>query len=172
MQTIRSMMIVTSLTAGVGLLAMTGCGKSDSHDHGSGSSATTTAKQGDHGHAHDHDHDHSHGHGHSHGPNVPLGEQTISGLTIKPTLEGEIKAGQEASFDMKITGGQGKPAAVRLWIGSQDGRGALRARGEAEKDGWHAHVEVPNPIPADAKLWVEVEPASGEKVLAGFDLKK
>ncbi|MBL8757728.1 MAG: hypothetical protein JNK35_04770 [Phycisphaerae bacterium] len=111
------------------------------------------------------------GHDHGHGPATALGEQTAGGFTVKAVREGDVKPGGEATFDIAVSGGAGKPAAVRLWVGTQDATGSVKAKAEAEGDGWHAHVEVPNPLPAGAKLWVEVESAAGEKSAAGFDLK-
>ena len=43
-------------------------------------------------------------------------------------------------------------------------------KAEIETDNWHTHAEVPNPLPADSKLWVEIEAEGGAKTLAGFAL--
>ncbi|MFN9133163.1 MAG: hypothetical protein ACK5XO_10850, partial [Phycisphaerales bacterium] len=85
--------------------------------------------------------------------------------------EGDVTAGGEATFDIGVTGGAGKPAAGRVWVGTEDGKGSIKAKAEAEGDGWHAHAEVPKPLPSGSKLWVEVETAKGEKHVTGFDLK-
>lgn len=142
--------------------------KSDGHDHKSGDGHDHKA-----GDKHDHkdgdDHDHKDGHGH--GPKTELGSQSAGGMTITAAREGGVEAGKEATFDISVTGGAGKPAAVRVWVGTQDGKGSIRSKAEAEGDGWHAHAEVPKPIPAGSKLWVEVETAKGEKHVVGFDLK-
>ena len=72
-------------------------------------------------------------------------------------------------------GGTAKATAVRFWIGTQDAKGSIKAKAEVEdpKDPnrWHVHAEIPNPLPAASKLWVEIESSTGEKHVVGFDLK-
>lgn len=141
---------------------------SDGHDHKPGDKHDH--KSGD-GHDHKDGDDHDHKDGHGHGPKTELGSQTAAGMTITAIREGDVTPGGEATFDISVTGGTAKAAAVRLWVGAQDAKGSIKAKGEAEGDGWHAHVEVPKPLPAGSKLWVEVEAAGGEKQVVGFDLK-
>jgi hypothetical protein len=113
----------------------------------------------------------SDGHDHGHGPSTALGEQTVGGFTIRASRDGGIKAGGDAPIDAWVTGGTAKVAAVRFWIGSQDAKGSVKAKAALEKDNWHTHVEIPSPLPADSKLYVEIESDKGEKTVAGFDLK-
>jgi hypothetical protein len=47
----------------------------------------------------------------------------------------------------------------------------MKAKAELEKDNWHTHAEIPNPLPAGSMLWVEVESDGGSKAAAGFELK-
>lgn len=122
------------------------------------------------GHGHEHDHDHDHGDGHSHGATTQLGEQVVEGLTVKASRDGDLKAGGDAAVDIRISGGS--VAAVRFWIGTQDAAGSVKARAELEKDVWHSHLEVPNPIPEGGRLWVQVEKQGGGEVLVSFDLKR
>jgi len=111
------------------------------------------------------------GHDHDHGPSTALGEQTVGGFTIRASRDGGIKAGGDAPIDAWVTGGTAKVAAVRFWIGTQDAKGSVKAKAALEKDNWHTHVEIPSPLPADSKLYVEIESDKGEKTVAGFDLK-
>lgn len=158
-------------------LATAGC---DGSSSSSGKPATTTAKDGhDHDHADDHDHSHAegdghahaegdgHDHGHSHGPVRSLGQAAQDGLEFKVSLEGDLKPGAEASFDVQVS-----PAAsaVRAWIGTQDAKGSVRAKAEREGAGWHVHVEAPSPMPEGARLWVEAEKEGGARTVVGFDL--
>ncbi len=145
-----------------------GATKSDGHDHKAGDGHDH--KSGD-GHDHKDGDDHDHKHGHGHGPKTELGTQSAGGMTIAAAREGDVTPGGEATFDITVSGGTGKPAAVRVWVGSQDGKGSIKGKAEAEGDGWHAHAEVPKPLPAGSKLWVEVETAKGEKHVVGFELK-
>jgi|CXWL01.1.fsa_nt_gi predicted small lipoprotein YifL len=132
-------------------------------------------------HAHDHGPTGEHaapkaGHG---GAVIALGEQTIGSFTAKATRdEGQIVAGKDAPIDVTITptaGATTKTAAVRFWIGTQDAKGSVKAKAEIEgpKDPnrWHVHAEIPNPMPAGSKLWVEIEDDKGGTSVGGFDLK-
>ena len=102
---------------------------------------------------------------------VDLGEKTVAGLRLKAKQDEPVKAGGEGAFDVLITGG--KPKAVRFWVGVENGEGSVKAKADEETtDNWHTHVEVPDPLPAGSKFWLEVEPAQGERFSVGFDLKK
>jgi hypothetical protein len=120
--------------------------------------------------------DHNAGHG---GTVVQLGTSTIGGFEIKATRdEGQIVAGKDAPIDVTVTtapGATAKVTAVRFWIGTEDAKGSVKAKAEienpAEPNRWHTHAEVPNPLPAGSKLWVEVEDDKGGKSMGSFDLK-
>lgn len=138
-------------------IAPSGCDRSPS-----GPATSSQAEDSD-----GHDHSHGEGHDHGHGPARALGQATQDGLEVKASVEGDVKAGTEASFDVQVA-----PSAVsvRAWIGSQDGKGAIRAGAEREGSGWHVHVEAPSPIPANARLWLEIERDGGARSVVGFDL--
>jgi hypothetical protein len=132
-------------------------------------------------------------HGHDHGPSgeqaaakaghggavIALGEQTIGSFSAKATRdEGQIVAGKDAPIDVTVTpaaGGAVKAVAVRFWIGSQDAKGSVKAKAEIENpqepNRWHVHAEIPNPMPAGSKLWVEIEDDKGGISVGSFDLK-
>lgn len=153
-------------------------------------SPAAAPKADSHGHDHGHDHGHSHGPGGEHaasksgdgsghgGPVIALGEKDVSGFVVNVTRdEGAIVAGKDAPIDVRVTAkGTQKVAAVRFWIGTQDGKGSVKAKGEIEDakepNRWHAHAEIPNPMPVGSRLWVEIEPEKGEKVVVEFDLKE
>jgi hypothetical protein len=103
---------------------------------------------------------------------IPLGEKTVGSLKLVATMDEPVKAsgGGEGAFDVVITGG--KPKAVRFWVGTEDAKGSVKAKAEEETtDNWHTHAEVPSPLLAGSKFWVEVEPPTGEKFVESFDLK-
>jgi len=172
-------MNATNLSIGliVIALALPGCEKPSSpppaapHSHAPGD---------DHAHGDGHDHagdaakpapkadGHEHADGHGHGPEVKLGEQVVDGLTIAAVREGEAKAGAEGSFDCTIKSDAAKVVAVRMWVGTQDAKGAVKAKADKEGEGWHAHVELPAALTAESKLWIEVETDKGTRSLAGF----
>lgn len=144
-------------------LSLAACPGGDKHDH-------DHPHDGDHGHAHDAP-EKSGGASHSHGAVTSLGEQTAGGFTVSAAREGALAAGSEASIRVKFAGGTGKVSAVRLWIGSEDAKGALKAKADLEGDAWHAHAEAPASLDG-ARLYVEFETDTGAKATAGFDLAK
>jgi hypothetical protein len=150
-----------------------GCGKEDAKPaNGGGAETASTKKSGDDHHDHDHDHGHDHEHGEDHPESVPLGETAMNNLKIVATQHETPKPGSEAAFDVTVTGGNTKPKAVRFWVGTEDAKGSVKAKAEEEAgNAWHTHVEVPAPLPAGSKLWVEIEPADGATFKVSFDLK-
>ncbi len=133
----------------------------------------------DHGHAHDSDGEHmasTAGHG---GNIIQLGTLKIGPFDAKATRdEGLIAAGKDAPIDVTVTpaaGSDAKAVAVRFWIGTEDGKGSVRAKADienpAEPNRWHTHTEIPSPIPTGSKLWVEIEDDKGGTSVGSFDLK-
>lgn len=139
----------------------------DGHDHGKPAAGGTGAKPAVAGEAGKAGGDHG---DHGHGAGGALGTATIGAWTV--TVSGEIKAGAEAHLDIKRSGNTAKASAVRFWVGEQDGKGAMKGKADGAGPEYHAHVDVPNPIPAGAKLWIEIEDAKGTKSLGGIAIKK
>ncbi len=122
--------------------------------------------------AHDHGHDHDdgdHDHAHSADQKHELGTATIGAYNVSATRYGQPAPGKEIEVDLRAAGSTA-PTALRLWIGTQDARGSLKAKAEPEADHHHAHVEVPDPLPPDARLWVEIETGSGPPAVGSFAL--
>jgi hypothetical protein len=119
------------------LAALAGCEKKDA--------AAPAAKAGDHSHDGDHAHDHDHDHGH--GETTQLGEQKAGPYTVKASRDGDVKAGGDVPVDIWVDGGA-KGKAVRVWFGTEDAKGSIKAKCEVEDGQWHAHGEVPDPMPA------------------------
>lgn len=193
MQTIRTLALLSVVSFAAVAMPLGGCEKKADSPTPTrpASGASKPAMADDHAHkdgdGHDHDHDtskpaagtpadshddHDHGDGHDHGATTQLGEQTAGGFTIKASRDGGITPGKDAAVDVWVTGGTSKVTAVRFWIGTQDGKGSVKAKADLEKDNWHTHAEIPSPLPADSKLWIEIESAKGDKTVVGFDLKK
>ncbi len=174
----RDLFLPNLLTAVLALGAfavLPGCGNAgsgDDHDH----------DHADHDHA-DHDHDHGDHAGHDHDDHDHmmvadhemrmLGEQTVDGMTVKASRDDvEFSAGGEAPIDVWVDGGDGKAVgvtAVRFWIGTEDGRGSVKAKAEIEGDHWHTHAEIPSTLPDGARLWVQIE-RGDESSTTSFDL--
>ena len=104
------------------------------------------------------------------GEQKELESREIAGYTVKVVQESAVKAGEEAAFAVMLSGKKEKPRAVRAWVGVQDAEGSVKGKAVAEGEEWHAHVEVPKPIPAKSQLWVEIETEAGKKK-AAFDYK-
>lgn len=169
---------------GVAVLGVVaGCGKSDhvhlpdgSHPEDSGGNETPKP----HVHTADCKHDEkADGHTHGTGKVIELGQATVANFAVKATRdEGPITAGKDAPIDVTVTPAEGAkgPVAVRFWIGTRDAKGSVKARAAIEDPKeptrWHTHAEIPNPIPGDARLWVEVEAIGGVKTVESFDLKR
>jgi hypothetical protein len=170
MQPIRTFAMLSALSIVAIASSLGGCEKKSEPTKAATSGATTSGVSPS-GAAAPKDHDHKDGDGHDHGPTTQLGEQIAGGFTIRASRDGEIVPGKDAPIDVWVTGGTAKVAAVRFWIGTQDAKGSMKAKAELEKDNWHTHAEIPNPLPAGSMLWVEVESDGGSKAAAGFELK-
>jgi hypothetical protein len=102
---------------------------------------------------------------------IPIGETTVGDLKLVATMDEPVKPGGEGAFDLVITGG--KPKAVRFWVGTEAAEGSVKAKAEEETtDNWHAHTEVPNPLPAGSRFWAEIELPTGQPFKVPFDLRR
>ena len=128
---------------------------------------------------HDHDHDHDHDQGAmakgDHGPMIDLGSVVIGTHTVKASRdEGVLTPGGEGAFDVVIEGDLSTILAVRIWVGTRDAKGSVKAKAEPEHgdhpEHRHAHVEIPSPLPDGSQFWVELEVDGGEKRVGGFKL--
>jgi hypothetical protein len=111
-----------------------------------------------------------------HGKPIELGTATAGEFSLRAARdEGAITAGSDAPIDVWVTGGTAKVVGVRFWIGAEDAKGSIKAKAEiefpAEPNHWHTHAEIPDPMPAGSKLWVEVEDDKGGRSVTSFDLK-
>ncbi|MBM4014232.1 MAG: hypothetical protein FJ293_04615 [Planctomycetes bacterium] len=139
----------------VGACAFGGCGDNSKSAGGGTPDQPAAPKTGDHGAA----------------AVTALGEQEINGMQVRASRDGQGALGADAPIDVWVNGGTAGLAAVRFWIGSEDAKGSIKAKAEIEDDKWHTHAEVPTPLPAGSKLWVELETQKGEKSVLSFDLK-
>lgn len=101
------------------------------------------------------------GHG-AHGERVALGAVAVGEHTFDVFQLGKIEAGAESDFDFDFPAGKSLPGTVRVWIGEESGKGSMKVRFAKETESrMHGHPEVPSPIPAGSRLWIEIESASG-----------
>jgi hypothetical protein len=134
---------------------------SDGHSHPPAGGAAPKAAEGG-------------GHGHQ---MTALGESAAGPFRVVTERGAKApKAGGDAPIDVVLKADAGAPAvvAVRAWIGTPDGKGALKLKlaveDPAHPEHYHGHVDVPDPFEAAHRLHVEVEVA-GAKHVASFDLK-
>lgn len=161
MKNMTSALLAALLTAGFGIA---GCGENGTdadHDH-------------DHAHGdHDHDHDHAEDGSHegdddmAHSGMRPIGQVTLTGGTLDVAVAGDLTPGTELHVDITYADGE-PPSAVRVWVGVESAEGSMKAKADAGDEGYHAHVEVPDPLPADSRLWLEAEDESGEREQASL----
>lgn len=104
------------------------------------------------------------------GQTKELGSKEVAGYTVKVIQESAVKPGEEAAFAVIPSGQKDKPKAIRAWVGVQDAEGSVKGKAVEEGEEWHAHVEVPKPIPAGSQFWIEIETSAGKKK-AAFDYK-
>jgi len=81
-----------------------------------------------------------------------------------------VKPDAEVHLDIDHEAGPA-PAAVRLWIGVESGKGSLRAKADGGDGRFHGHVEAPAKIGADTALWIEVEDADGNRTAGSLPLR-
>lgn len=140
--------------------------------------ATSANAPDDHGHEHAAAKPPAPAAGHG-GAVIELGASTIGPFEVRATRdEGQIVAGKDAPIDVTVTpvaGFTAKATAVRFWIGAEDAKGSVKAKAAvenpAEPNRWHTHAEIPNPMPAGSRLWVEIEDDTGAKSVGSFELK-
>lgn len=134
--------------------------------------------------AEDHDHaGHDHA-GHDHAKEAPaagrdahaakgtsLGTASVAGVGVAVSHEAPFEAGKTVTLHLGITPASPAPKSIRLWIGTEDGKGSAKAKADIHGDHGHADVEVPDPLPEGAALWVQVDPAQGDGAKSSLPLK-
>ena len=98
--------------------------------------------------------------GHEHDPaqRVDLGSAKIGAFDVHAYQVVKIVPGNEGDFDLDFAAGTTLPGTVRGWVGVETAQGSRKARFAKETEQrMHGHPEIPAPLPADAKLWIEIE---------------
>lgn len=90
----------------------------------------------------------------------------IGPYDVQPMFEEEIVDGH---YNIKVSGGEF--AAVRIWVGQEDPVDVMVVKCELENDYQHGHLEVPNPIPAEYALWIQIEDLEGNLHLGSTPLE-
>lgn len=139
-------MKLTCIPTLAALFLFAACGKKEEHAHTPGD-----------GHNHPKGAE-SHG---GHGSLTKLGTLQLGGTTVEVAQEGKLEAGKELGVDLTFPKGVPVPT-VRAWVGIESAAGSMKGKLTKEGDsGLHGHLDVPSPLPAGAKLWLETDSAGG-----------
>jgi hypothetical protein len=183
--------IFTTLAVLVGLALVTSCERAaeqgaakpagpaasrDTHEHADGTTHVDhdAEKAGSDEHGHEHeggmgvDHDHAH-------DEVPLGSVTIGDLMVELAQgHGRVEAGKESHLVVKLPHNDNGATTVRAWIGTEDRTFSLVGKGAyaPSHDDYDVHAVAPDPLPDDAKWWIEIEHPDGTKVVGSARLLK
>lgn len=110
-------------------------------------------------------------HNHDHGELISVGEVTYGGAVARVVGAGAPSAGKEWHVALALPAVISAPKAIRMWVGIENGRGSEKAKAEVVQAGiYEAHVDVPAPLIDGSKLWVSIEPTSGETVKVSLPL--
>ncbi len=147
---------------------LAGCGGGEKPEAGA-DNAGQAAPVVDAGHADHADHaDHAGEAGHEHDEEVSIGSATIGSITVELAQgHGAVAAGKEGHLVVKLPYNDKGATVVRVWIGSSDRTLSYVGKGEyaPSHDDYDAHAIAPDPLPADAMWWVEIEKPDGVKAV-------
>lgn len=107
------------------------------------------------------------------GVSYEVGKITIGGIVVEGEMAGLATPGKEVKVELHITPAAPAPKAVRVWIGSESGRGSAKTRAAGEvghASGYEALVVVPSPLPDGSRIWISLEPAQGDTVTGSLAL--
>lgn len=90
----------------------------------------------------------------------------LSPYTVRALHIGDVTKGH---FNLYVEGGEA--AAVRAWVGDEGATQVMVTKAEFEVDHHCAHIEVPEPLPATARLWVEIETAEGTRLKGSTEIQ-
>lgn len=118
-----------------------------------------------------HDEDH-HGDEHAHEGADKKYSGKIGEYEIVVMQHGDITPQGQAHFDIVLSSHPTAPKAIRIWIGDGSAKGSVKSRaGKGHSPGqYHALVEVPDELPKESKLWIEIQ-GSDAKQKGAFELK-
>lgn len=91
-------------------------------------------------------------------PKTNLEALTIGNYEVQPFYAGELSQGL---INVRVSGEE--VGVVRVWVGPEDASGVMVVKAELEGDHYCGTMEMPDPIPADARLWIEIETPAGDR---------
>lgn len=140
---------------------LAGCGGSGGEpERAQGASGPAPEEQADHAHGPEEEHAHD---------EQSIGTATLGELSLELAQgHGALVAGEEAHLVVKLPYSDSGGTIVRAWIGTEDRTLYYVGKGEyaASHDDYDVHATAPDPLPAGAMWWVEIEQPDGT-VLVG-----
>jgi hypothetical protein len=100
------------------------------------------------------------------GNQTQLAPILLAPYTVKALHIGEVTKGH---FNLYVEGGE--LAAIRAWVGDESANQVMVTKAEFEVDHHCAHIEVPQPLPATARLWVEIETMEGVRLKGSTEIQ-
>lgn len=91
-------------------------------------------------------------------PKTDLPAIKIGDYDVQPYYAGKLEQGH---INIRVSGQE--VGVVRVWVGPEDAAGVVVVKANLEGDHYCGDMEMPDPIPADARLWIEIESPTGER---------
>lgn len=101
-----------------------------------------------------------------------IGTVTIGDMDVELAQgHGTLAAGKESHLVVRLPETDSGETVVRAWIGTEDRTLSFVGRGEynAANNAYDVHAVAPDPLPADAKWWIEIEKPDGTRVVGSAD---
>lgn len=112
---------------------------------------------------------------HHQGPRKPVtvGDVTLGITKVAVEMAGAVTPGTDVHVELHLTPLTPAPNAVHVWIGIESALGSKKAKAQGEAEhpgGYEAQVEVPSPLPEGSKIWISIEPTSGDTLTGSVPL--
>jgi hypothetical protein len=149
----------TVLIANLLLFVAAACGGADegaqqattTRDPAPGETPAVPAEEDDHEHA-----------------ETPLGTVRLGELEVELAQgHGAVVAGKESHLVVKLPYSDSGGTVVRAWIGTEDRTRSYVGKGQytASHGDYDVHATAPDPLPAGALWWIELEQPDGTKLV-------
>ncbi|MEX0654651.1 MAG: hypothetical protein WDZ31_02015 [Phycisphaeraceae bacterium] len=120
--------------------------------------------------AHDHHEGESDGGVHG-GPKHELGSTEVGPYAVTVTQVGAVEAGGPGTFEIVLDDEAAAPEAIRAWVGNEQAVGSVKVRAVDRGDFFDADLQVPDPMPEESRLWVEIQTDDGQRHTGSLDLQ-
>jgi hypothetical protein len=82
-----------------------------------------------------------------------------------------VAAGSEGHLVVKLPYSDGGATTVRAWIGGEDRTLSIVGKGQyaPSHDDYDVHAVAPDPLPAGARWWIELERPDGQRLLGSAE---